>query len=266
MAQYNNPYSAFPGARARTRADHDWPPSRPGRDPETHRIWTPAFAGDSGKGVARFEGYAARYNEPDLNGDIIEPGAFAKTLRNRTAPVRMLYQHASDTPIGRWTGFRETSAGLIATGELLLASQKARDIFALIAGGALDGLSIGYRTIRARKFNGAKGRRIVEADLWEVSIVTFPMAARARITHIESDGTEVPRKTPARPGVSPPEAHITHASSPEARLARAGACVIAGALPPSGRRAFSHPLLSARHFASAVRDAASILSVNGVYE
>ena len=214
--------------------------------------------------TATFEGFAARYNEPDLNGDIIEPGAFARTLNRRTAPVRMLFQHASDTPIGRWTAFRETSAGLVATGELLLASQKARDIFALIAGGALDGLSIGYRTVRARKAHGAKHRRILEADLWEVSIVTFPMAARARITKIESDGTEPSRISPARPGASPPVAQITHAISPEARLARAGACVIAGGLPPSGRRAFSLPLLNARHFASAVRDAASILSVNGV--
>lgn len=218
------------------------------------------------KHTATIEGYAARYHEPDLNGDIIEPGAFAKSLRNRTAPVRMLYQHASDTPIGRWTGFRETSEGLVANGEILLSSAKARDVHALIIGGALDGLSIGYRTIRARKIPGGKGRRIVEAELWEVSIVTFPMAARARITHIESDGTEPSRKAPARPGVSSPEAQITPATSPEARLARAGAGVIAGGLPPSGRRAFSHPLLNARHFASAVRDAASILSVNGVYE
>lgn len=216
--------------------------------------------------IATVEGFAARYNAPDLNGDIIKPGAFERSLKNRTAPVRMLYQHASDTPIGRWTDFRETTTGLVATGALLLSSQKAREVYALIAGGALDGLSIGYRTVRAQKIPGAKGRRIIEAELWEVSIVTFPMAPGARITHIESDGTEVPRKAPARPGVSSPEAPITPAFSPEARLVRAGARVIVEGAPPSGRRAFSHPLLNVRHFASAVRDAASILSVNGVHE
>ncbi len=234
------------------------------RDPETVPLWTPAFAGEAGGRVATIEGYAARYNEPDLNGDIIAPGAFAKTLKHRSAPVRMLYQHASETPVGRWTGFRDTPAGLVATGEILLTSQKAREVFALIAGGAIDGLSIGYRAVRARKGRGGSGRRILEADLWEVSIVTFPMAAGARITHIESDGAAALRPPPARPGAFSPRAPATRASSPSARVARAGARLIAEAHPPSDRRAFSPPLLNARHFISAVRDAASILSVNGV--
>ncbi len=251
MAARNIPYPVLPGES---------------RDPETSAPWTPAFAGEDGGWVARIEGFAARYNEPDLNGDVIAPGAFARTLKHRTAPVRMLYQHASETPIGRWTGFRDTAAGLVATGEILLASQKAREVFALIAGGALDGLSIGFRAIRARKERSGKGRRILEAELWEVSVVTFPMAAAARITHISSDGTEPPRISPAQPGASSPEARIARASSPEAALARAGRRVISGVRPTSGRRAFSPPLLNARHFASAVRDAASILSVNGVHE
>ena len=203
---------------------------------------------------ATIEGYAARYNEPDLNGDVIAPGAFAKTLKKRTAPVRMLYQHASETPIGRWTGFRDTAVGLVVAGEILMTLQKGREVVALIAGGAIDGLSIGYRTIRARKGETGKGRRILEAELWEVSVVTFPMAAGARITRIGSDGTDISRTLPANPG----------AFSPEAQIARAGSRVITGVRPGSGRRAFSSPLLNARHFASAVREAASILSVNGV--
>ncbi len=216
------------------------------------------------RNIATIKGYAARYHEPDLNGDIILPGAFAKTLKNRTAPVRMLYQHASETPIGRWTDFRETSRGLLATGEILLASQKAQEVFALIAGGAIDGLSIGYRTIRARNGKAGKARRIVEADLWEVSVVTFPMAQNARITFIESDRTGVSPDLPASPGAFSPKAQISRATTPEARLACAGARVITGFRPRSGRRAFSSPLLNARHFASAVQGAAAILSVNGV--
>ncbi len=147
--------------------------------------------------TAEIEGFAARYEEPDRAGDVIARGAFRKTLKKRTAPVRMLYQHGVDAPIGKWTDFRDTAAGLIATGELILSSPRAREIYALIEGGALDGLSIGYETVRARK--GRAGRRILEAELWEVSIVTFPMAPRARVTRIGSPSS--PQK------LSPPGAH-----------------------------------------------------------
>ena len=134
--------------------------------------------------IADIEGYAAIFDEPDLNGDIIEPGAFDVTSANRASPVRMLYQHDANTPIGRWTSMTQTRRGLFVTGELLLSSQSAREVYSLLSGGALDGLSIGYQTVRSKKTNGRKGRRILEAQLWEISIVTFPMAPSARLTRI----------------------------------------------------------------------------------
>ncbi|WP_425411096.1 HK97 family phage prohead protease [Hyphococcus sp.] len=130
--------------------------------------------------IADIEGYAAVFHAPDLNGDVIAPEAFAMSMR--PAAVRMLYQHAVEAPIGRWTGFRQDAHGLFIRGEMLLASPRAREVHALLQGGAIDGLSIGYQTRRAQKIKG--GRRIVEADLWEVSVVTFPMAPKARITRI----------------------------------------------------------------------------------
>lgn len=131
--------------------------------------------------VADIEGYAAVFNTPDLNGDVVAPGAFSKSLR-AAAPVRMLYQHAAETPIGRWASMRQDGYGLFVKGEILLASPRAREVHALIEGGAIDGLSIGYQTRRAQKIKG--GRRITEAELWEVSVVTFPMAPTARITRV----------------------------------------------------------------------------------
>jgi HK97 family phage prohead protease len=193
--------------------------------------------------IAEIEGYAARYDAPDRVGDIIVRGAFRKTLQNRTAPVRMLYQHAPETPIGRWTDFRETSAGLIARGEILLASPRAKEIHALLAGGAIDGLSIGYQTVRARK--GRAGRRILEAELWEVSIVTFPMAPGARVTRIGAPTSD--------------DQHPLRASVPGPRPLAQRPSRQDGARP--GGRAFSSPRLNARHFAAVLRDAASILSV-----
>lgn len=214
--------------------------------------------------IAEIEGYAARYGEADLNGDVIAPGAFTKTLRSRTAPVRMLYQHASEKPIGRWMELRSTRDGLIARGELLLSSQRAREVYALLKGGALDGLSIGYRTIRSGA--ARNGRRILEAELWEVSIVTFPMAPRARLTRI---GEAIPASSssdPSRIFGPPPSRNAGRLlAGPTPRSGREGAPVL-NRTTSHPRRAFNSPQLSARHFASALRDAASILSVQGVNE
>jgi hypothetical protein len=131
--------------------------------------------------VAQISGYASIFDVADMNGDIVAPGAFRAALAKR-ADVKMLYQHAVEAPIGRWTRLAEDRKGLFVEGELLLSSSRGREAYALLAGGAIDGLSIGFKTVRARK-DGAL-RVILEADLWEVSIVTFPMAAHARITRL----------------------------------------------------------------------------------
>ena len=129
------------------------------------------------------EGYAAIYDEVDLNGDVIAPGAFRASLaRTGAFAVKLLYQHTAEQPIGRWLAFEERAAGLYARGELLLATRTARETAELIRARVIDGLSIGFRTVKAQKSNGA--RRISEAELWEVSIVTFPMAPKARLTRI----------------------------------------------------------------------------------
>jgi Escherichia/Staphylococcus phage prohead protease len=202
--------------------------------------------------IADIEGYASVFSARDMNGDVMERGAFARSL-NINPAVRMLYQHAAETPIGRWTSFREDEYGLFVTGEILLASPRAREVHALLEGGAIDGLSIGFQTVRARKDKTggrSSGRRIIEAELWEVSIVTFPMARTARITHV---------------GRPRPETSTTiHSTDP----ARATPPMSNGALSASldnwarpARRALVPPPASARHFADALRSAAAIISV-----
>ncbi|MBD0426283.1 HK97 family phage prohead protease [Aquisalinus flavus] len=137
------------------------------------------------RGVAVIEGYASIFGERDLNGDIVKRGAFAeKLIPGRLPAVKMLYQHAADQPIGRWLEMKETARGLYVRGEIILDSPRAREVATLVAGGALDGLSIGFRTRAARKIAG--GRELIRLDLWEVSVVTFPMAPGARITRLFS--------------------------------------------------------------------------------
>ena len=94
--------------------------------------------------------------------------------------VKMLWQHDPARPIGVWDEVREDKKGLWVKGRILADVQAGAEALALIQAGAIEGLSIGYRTIRAEK--SQKGTRLLhEVDLWEVSLVTFPMLPEARV-------------------------------------------------------------------------------------
>ncbi len=132
---------------------------------------------------AVIEGYASLFGQTDQGGDCVEKGAYCaslKSLGHRGQRVKMLWQHDPAQPIGVWDEVREDSTGLWVKGRLLESTQRGREAAALIQAGALDGLSIGYRTKRARKTD--KGQRLLtELELWEVSLVTFPMLPSARV-------------------------------------------------------------------------------------
>jgi HK97 family phage prohead protease len=129
----------------------------------------------------RFCGYASVFNRPDDGGDVVLPGAFARSLAKRGAGrIRMLFQHDPKEPVGRWDVVREDGFGLWVEGRLVPGVPRADALRALIGREALDGLSIGFRTVKASRGGGAK-RRLHEIDLWEISIVTFPMLDSARI-------------------------------------------------------------------------------------
>ena len=128
------------------------------------------------------EGYASLFDVRDSAGDIVSPGAFARSLAKRSGrPLPMLFQHEAREPIGFWSAVREDSRGLFVRGRLLPGVARARELTALIAAKAVDGLSIGYRTVRASRDRRSAARVILEADLWEISLVLFPVLAGARV-------------------------------------------------------------------------------------
>jgi HK97 family phage prohead protease len=135
-------------------------------------------------GGCEIAGYASLFGSCDQGGDIVEKGAYAASLKRLDASqrrVRMLWQHDPTEPIGIWDEVREDQRGLFVKGRLLMEVARAREAAALIEAGAIDGLSIGYRTLRATK--DGQGRRLLsEVELWEVSLVTFPMLPEARIS------------------------------------------------------------------------------------
>lgn len=134
-----------------------------------------------------FSGYASLFGKADLGKDVVERGAFAKSLRQHgAAGVRMLFQHDPNEPIGAWTEIREDERGLFVRGQIARGVARGREVLELMRAGALDGLSIGFRTVRARKDAGSGLRRILEADLWEISVVTFPMLPGARVDKVKA--------------------------------------------------------------------------------
>lgn len=137
-----------------------------------------------------FTGYGSIFDdEPDSYGDVIERGAFSKTLlnqgRNKNG-IAMLYQHNHDMPIGVWTEMVEDNVGLKVKGQLAINTSNGKDAYELMKLGAIKGLSIGY-TVKREEMNHDKGCRILkEIELWEISPVTFPAKVSATITGIKN--------------------------------------------------------------------------------
>lgn len=127
------------------------------------------------------EGYASLWGVADLNGDVVARGAFADNLaRSGAGGVRMLHQHESRAVVGVWDEMVEDARGLWVRGRIEDWSAEARYAAALSRAGALDGLSIGFRAVKARR--DGRLRVLSAVDLWEVSLVTFPMLTGARFS------------------------------------------------------------------------------------
>lgn len=135
-----------------------------------------------------FEGYASVFGVVDQGMDVVERGAFAKSLGRRK--VKMLWQHEMDKPIGVWEDIYEDERGLFVRGRILKEVEKGREAMALLKAGAIDSMSIGYRTIEAAPEGDGRVRKLLEVDLFEISLVTFPMLPDAKVTNVKSITTE----------------------------------------------------------------------------
>lgn len=142
-------------------------------------------AGDEGS----FEGYASTFGgSPDLYGDIVTAGAFAKSLvkhqREGTWPM-MFFGHMShdQLPVGDWTDIAEDGRGLRVKGQLAMDDPLGARLAAALKSKRIRGLSIGYEVRKDHKDEKRpEVRHLDELDLWEVSIVNFPANRRALVT------------------------------------------------------------------------------------
>ena len=144
-----------------------------------------------------FTGYGSVFGNVDAYGDSVQPGAFAKSLKNKTPAL--LWQHDSSQPIGVWEDIKEDEHGLLMRGRLLVGKvARATEARELLKAGAISGLSIGYVPVewdyvKTPKDGDEKAqsrvRRLKEIDLWEVSLVTFPANDAARVTGVKNLAT-----------------------------------------------------------------------------
>jgi uncharacterized protein len=142
----------------------------------------------SDDGRRRVEGYAAVFGNRDAYGDIIMPGAFERTLREKP-DVKVLWQHDTRAPIGKQESGYEDDFGLAVTGVLSNTDRVKGEVVPLLLDEVITGLSIGYDVVE-ESHNAELGAWFLEdIDLWEWSLVTFPANELATVTEVKELGT-----------------------------------------------------------------------------
>lgn len=143
------------------------------------------------------EGYASVFNVVDSYGEMIAPGAFARTIsawKAKGRPVPVLWQHDTRAPIGATTALEEDERGLRVKAQLLVDEvAQAKEAHALAKAQVLGGLSIGF-SIPRKTAEGTPSISydqerdiwvIHEVRLWEYSLVTFPANEFATIDAVK---------------------------------------------------------------------------------
>jgi HK97 family phage prohead protease len=130
-----------------------------------------------------FDGVLSPYGNVDQGRDVVEPGAYTKTLKERGNVIPMLWQHDETEPIGTLT-LQDSPQGLLCKGKLLMDLPTAQKAYILLKARVVRGLSIGYEAIKDTVVNGV--RHLKEIKLYEGSVVTFPMNEMALITNVKS--------------------------------------------------------------------------------
>lgn len=136
-----------------------------------------------------FEGYGAVFGNVDYGMDVIENGAFTKTLQESGQDVVVCWQHDFREPIGRPIELRQDAHGLYIKA-MISKTQRGLDALTLLRDHVIRGLSVGYDTIKS-KYEGSI-RHLLEIKLYEVSVCTLGMNPAAVVTGVkEKDGVKM---------------------------------------------------------------------------
>lgn len=132
-----------------------------------------------------FTGDLSTYGNVDRTGDIVEAGAYDDDIKANGSKRPLLWQHDTHEPIGSLQ-IVSTNGSLRIEGHINTETAKGKDAYALLKGGDIDGLSIGY-TVDNAHFDEQGVRHLDRITLLEGSVVTFPADELARIDSVKED-------------------------------------------------------------------------------
>jgi HK97 family phage prohead protease len=141
------------------------------------------------EGEMYIEGYGAVFGNIDSYKDIIEKGAFKKSISENKERIAFCYQHDIYEPIGKIEEIKEDEYGLWLKVRI---SDTADDVKTMIREGILKEMSVGFQTVKSTIDEQTYIRTITEVKLWEVSIVTIaanPLALIGSVKSIEEKNT-----------------------------------------------------------------------------
>jgi HK97 family phage prohead protease len=134
-----------------------------------------------------FTGYAAVFGNVDAVNDVVLPGAFTNTLKNRTNPFPLCYEHDTTEVIGVCEEITEDENGLLVKCRLAIKTEDGLKAYELLKMKAITGLSIGYAVPPTGAIWKDGIRQLKEIELYEVSLVLFPANEQATVTAVKSD-------------------------------------------------------------------------------
>lgn len=146
-------------------------------------------SGGGAQGI--FEGYASVFGVVDSDGDIIEPGAFAQTLKSQSRAVAMFFNHRrNEIPVGKWLNLAEDARGLHVRGELTPGNPQSEALKAAMLHGTVGGMSVGFSAAKGDLTPIATGYSFSNVSrLSEISICTFPANEHATVSALKSMDT-----------------------------------------------------------------------------
>lgn len=144
---------------------------------------------DDSKGIVK--GLGSVFGNVDSDGDIIEKGAYTKTIQENFGRIKYLYQHRLDKPIGKMVELNETDEALEFVSEIAIKTQLGKDVFEMIKAGVISENSVGFRTMKEKYDQIEKVNRIKEVKLYEISAVTLAANPLAQIQSTKSSVEEM---------------------------------------------------------------------------